>query len=147
MNDPIAILKQDHREVAAMLKTLAAGRPGARRQATVDKLVGALGLHMQIEEDDIYPLVAKLVDREDAEEGGIEHQLMRDGISRVEQLVAAPGFGAAVAMLTAGIKHHVREEEHDMFPALKRKLDRESLRALGDEVAAAKKGSRAARKG
>jgi hypothetical protein len=42
-------------------------------------------------------------------------------------------------MLTAGIKHHVKEEEHEMFPDLKKKLDRPDLLALGDEVQAAKK--------
>ena len=43
-------------------------------------------------------------------------------------------------MLTAGIKHHVKEEEQEMFPALKRKLDRDELVALGDTVANATKG-------
>jgi hemerythrin-like domain-containing protein len=139
MNDPVAILKRDHREVEAMLKTLAASKPGARRQATVDKLAKALALHMEIEERDVYPLVARLVDKEDAEEGAIEHDLARTGVGKIQELVDEPGFGAAVAMLTAGIKHHVKEEEHEMFPALKRKLDRDRLRELGDEVAAAKK--------
>jgi hypothetical protein len=44
---------------------------------------------------------------------------------RGEELVDEPGFGA-VAMLTAGIKHHVKEEETEMFPELKKKLDRAS---------------------
>jgi hypothetical protein len=34
---------------------------------------------MRIEEADIYPLIAKLVDEEDAEEANIEHGLARDG--------------------------------------------------------------------
>ena len=42
-------------------------------------------------------------------------------------------------MLTAGIRHHVKEEEQEIFPELKKKLDREQLRDLGDEVAADKK--------
>jgi hypothetical protein len=42
-------------------------------------------------------------------------------------------------MLTAGIKHHVKEEETEIFPELKRKIDRDELRDLGDRVAAAKK--------
>ena len=62
-----------------------------------------------------------------------------DGLDKLQELVDEPGFGAAVAMLTAGIKHHVKEEEHEMFPDLKKNLDRPDLLALGDEVQAAKK--------
>lgn len=146
MNDPVAILKRDHREAAAMLKTLAASKPGARRKATVVKLTDALSLHMKIEEKSVYPLVEKLIGKEDAKEADIEHGLARDGLTQINKLVDEPGFGAAVAMLTAGIRHHVKEEETEMFPKLKRKLDRDSLASLGDEVAAAKKPSRAPRK-
>ncbi len=143
MNDPVAMLKRDHREVAAMLKTLADSKPGARRQATVKKLSSALQLHMRIEEQDIYPLVAKEVGEEEAEEANIEHGLARDGITKMEELVSEPGFGAAVAMLTAGIKHHVKEEETEIFPELKRNLDRIELADLGDQIARAKKAGNA----
>jgi len=125
-----------------MLKTLDASRPGARRAATVKKLTDALSLHMEIEEQRVYPLVEELVDREDAEEANIEHRLAREGLEQLNELVARPGFGAAVAMLTAGIRHHVKEEETEIFPKLKKKLDRETLRTLGDAVAADKKQSR-----
>jgi hemerythrin-like domain-containing protein len=149
MNDPVALLKKDHREVAAMLTALADSKPGARRRATVDKLVTALGLHMEIEEADVYPLVAELVGSEDAEEATNEHGLAREGLASLQQLVDKPGFGAAVAMLTAGIKHHVKEEEQEIFPDLKRKLDRTQLSELGDEVvkakAAARRNARSAR--
>ena len=73
MNDPVAVLKKDHREAEAMLKTLATSKPGARRRSTLDKLTTALTLHMQIEESDVYPLVAELVGKEDAQEADIEH--------------------------------------------------------------------------
>jgi hemerythrin-like domain-containing protein len=137
--DPIVLLKQDHREAEAMLKTLAASSPGARRKSTLKKLDAALRLHMTIEERDIYPLVAQRLSEEDAKEADIEHGLARDGLGKLQELVDEPGFGAAVAMLTAGIKHHVKEEEHEMFPALKQNLSRPELLALGDEVQAAKK--------
>ena len=101
---------------------------------------------MQIEESDVYPLVAKLVDQEDAKEAGIEHGLFRDGLVSLQKLVDEPGFGAAVSMLTAGIKHHVNEEEHEIFPELKKKLDRDDLIVLGDDVAAAKKAGAAGRR-
>jgi hemerythrin-like domain-containing protein len=142
MNDPIAQLKRDHREVAAMLKTIDASNPGARRRSTLDKLVNSLELHMEIEETAIYPLVTERVDKDDAKEARIEHGLARDGLAKLQELVDEPGFGAAVAMVTAGIKHHVKEEEQEIFPALKKKLDRDELRALGDRVANAEKDGR-----
>ncbi len=143
MNDPIAMLKADHREVAAMLKTLGESeKPSATRRRTTAKLVAALQLHMQIEESLVYPLVARRVGKEEEEEAEIEHRLARDGLSAVSELVDEPGFGAAVAMLTAGIKHHVKEEETELFPELKSKLDRSELADLGEEVAAGKKRKR-----
>jgi hemerythrin-like domain-containing protein len=145
MNDPVAILKRDHREVAQMLKTLDSSKPGARRRQTVDKLTQALELHMEIEERDIYPVVQRVVGEEEAEEAGVEHRLAREGLAELQRLVDEPGFGAAVAMLTAGIRHHVKEEEQEVFPELKRKIDRDELAALGDRVVAAKKPARRSR--
>jgi hemerythrin-like domain-containing protein len=145
MNDPVAILKRDHREVAHMLKTLESSKPGARRRQTVEKLTRELELHMEIEERDIYPVVQRVVGEEEAEEAGVEHRLAREGLSELQRLVDEPGFGAAVAMLTAGIRHHVKEEEHEVFPELKRKIDRDELAELGDRVMAAKKPARRTR--
>jgi hemerythrin-like domain-containing protein len=139
MNDPIAMLKQDHREAAAMLKRLDTSKPGPRRRATVTKLTGALDVHMRFEEAEIYPLLAEKVSRESAEEGTIEHGLAREGLKQINTLVDEPGFGAAVAMLTAGIRHHVKEEETELFPKLKKQLDHDTLAALGDDYAAQKK--------
>ena len=145
MNDPIVLLKKDHREAEALLKALADSVPGARRRAAVKKLDAALQLHMEIEEKFIYPVVERVIGGTEAEEAGIEHGLAREGLADLVRLVDKPGFGAAVAMLTAGIKHHVKEEEKEVFPELKRKLDRPSLAEIGDEVKAAKSPRRARR--
>lgn len=143
MNDPIAILKRDHREAAAMLKTLSESKkPSATRRKTTDKLVQALTLHMEIEEQLLYPIVDARVGHEEEQEAETEHKLARTGLQEMMQLVDEPGFGAAVAMVTAGIRHHVKEEETEVFPKLKKKLDRDELAELGDAVMAAKKGSR-----
>jgi hemerythrin-like domain-containing protein len=140
VNDPIAILKRDHREAAALLRQLAESKkPTATRRKTTDKLVAALQLHMQIEEKFVYPLVAENVGQEEEREAETEHRLARDGLATMVELVDEGGFGAAVAMVTAGIKHHVKEEETEIFPKLKAKLQRSELAKLGDKVAAAKR--------
>jgi hemerythrin-like domain-containing protein len=140
VNDPIAILKKDHREAEAMLKQLAASKPGATRRRVTEKVSAALSLHMEIEERFVYPLVAERVGEEEEREAETEHELARAGVSKMKELVDEPGFGAAVASVTAGIKHHVKEEEKEVFPTLKQNLDRDELARLGDEVAGAKKG-------
>jgi hemerythrin superfamily protein len=139
VNDPIAMLKRDHREAAAMLKELAGSKPGATRRKKTDKLVAALTLHMAIEEELVYPLVAERVGTDEEQEAETEHGLARDGLAEMVKLVDAGGYGAAVAMVTAGIKHHVKEEETEIFPKLKAQLDRDELAALGDAIADKKK--------
>jgi hemerythrin-like domain-containing protein len=94
---------------------------------------------MRVEERYVYPIVPELIDEESETEAEIEHGLARDGLRQLRSLVDKPGFGAAVAMVTAGIKHHVKEEEHEMFPKLKRSLARDDLAQLGDQVVAAKR--------
>jgi hemerythrin superfamily protein len=134
MNDPIAQLKADHREVETLLKTLTNSKPGARRRSTVDKVERKLELHMRIEERLVYPLIPSVLGEEAAEEANIEHGLARSGLAELKRLQDAPGFGASVDMLTAGIKHHVKEEEHEVFPKLKANLDRTQLSELGEAV-------------
>jgi iron-sulfur cluster repair protein YtfE (RIC family) len=134
MNDPIAQLKEDHREVETLLKTLASSKPGARRRSTVAKVDQKLALHMRIEERLVYPLIPSVLGDEAAEEANVEHGLARNGLAELKRLQDEPGFGAAVDMLTAGIKHHVKEEEHEVFPKLKANLDRAQLAELGEAV-------------
>jgi hemerythrin superfamily protein len=146
VNDPVAILKQDHREATTLLRELADSKPGATRRKTTEKVSSALLLHMEIEENLVYPLVAERVGEEEEQEAETEHTLAREGIAKMNELVDEGGFGAAVAMVTAGIKHHVKEEETEIFPQLKEQLERDELAKLGDEVATAKKAGKANRR-
>ncbi len=139
MNDPIAMLRKDHREAEALLKRLEASKTaGPQRREIVDKLDQALSLHMRIEEQLVYPLAERELGEEPVVEADVEHRLARDGMAKMRELVDAPGFGAAVDMVKAGVKHHVKDEESEMFPKLKKHLSRDQLAALGDDVLAMK---------
>jgi hemerythrin-like domain-containing protein len=137
-NDPMRILKADHREVERLLDKLAESEEGAAREEMVDELVFKLGAHMEAEESIVYPPVKREVGEEDEEEAQIEHRLAREGLQKVQQMVEMPGFGAAVEMLKGGISHHVEEEEHELLPELKERLDRDEWLAIGDALARAK---------
>ena len=138
ITDPLRILRADHREVEQLLTRLADTEEGQERQQMVDELQTKLTLHMELEEQMLYPLIADMVGQEDEEEAEIEHTLARDGLEKLVSMAAMPGFGAVVEMLKAGIKHHVEEEEKEILPALKESMDREQWRALGEQLAQAK---------
>jgi hemerythrin superfamily protein len=138
MNDPVAMLKREHREVEEMLTKLQDSNPGARRRSTVEKVAAALTLHMQMEEQVVYPVVKRVVGAEAEEEAEIEHRLAREALAHLQEMVDEPGFGAVVDMLKAGIKHHVKEEEKEVFPKLKKGLDRAELAEMGDQLMAMK---------
>jgi iron-sulfur cluster repair protein YtfE (RIC family) len=144
VNDPIAQLKADHREVEALLKSLANSKPGVRRRSTVAKVERELQRHMRVEERLVYPLIPRILGEEVAEEAETEHGLARNGLAELKKLQDAPGFGGSVAMLTAGIKHHVKEEEHEVFPKLKANLDRTELSELGAAILKERSGRPAA---
>jgi hemerythrin-like domain-containing protein len=138
MNDPMRILKADHREAEKLLKQLSDSEEGSERQKMVDELTMKLTAHMEMEETLIYPTVRESVGQEDEEEAEIEHRLAREGLDKLNSMVEMPGFGAAVEMLKGGIMHHVQEEENELLPELKDAVSREQWTAMGDALASAK---------
>jgi hemerythrin-like domain-containing protein len=120
------------------MTTLGETDEGSERDTLAAELDEALSLHMSIEEELVYPLVAKHVGAEDEEEAEIEHGLAREGLAKVMAMRDVPGFGAAVEMLKGGISHHVEEEESELLPSLKDAVSRDEWLALGDAIAKAK---------
>ena len=114
-------LETEHRQVEELFSKLERAESDDEQRPLVEELVAALTRHMKIEETEVYPEVAK-IDAEMEEEAENEHQLGRDGLATLDSMVGQPGFGAAVAMLKAGISHHVEEEESEVFPALREAL-------------------------
>lgn len=141
--DVLEHLEHEHREVERMLDELEDTEPGDDRAQLILDLEEALRLHMAVEEQHLYPIVADVMDEEHAVEAQVEHDLARDGLAKLKELAEEPGFGAAVDMLRAGIAHHVREEEDEIFPELRDRageriatMDPERLEEESEPVAA-----------
>ena len=94
---------------------------------------------MELEETLVYPLIQREVDKDLAEEAEVEHQLARDGLDQLEELSPdEPGFDGALAMVVAGIEHHVLEEETEAFPGLATSLGAERLAELARQLTSAR---------
>lgn len=111
-------LERQHREAEDLLAQLEEAEEEREQRPLVERLLAAMAEHMEIEEREVYPELAKL-DEEMDEEARIEHGLAREGLATLQQMIGKPGFGAAVAMVQAGIEHHVDEEEGEAFPKLR----------------------------
>ena len=133
-SNPIVMLQADHRRVEALFARIQATDNGEREEL-VRQLLLALKVHMELEENHVYPLLGREVDADLAEEAEVEHQLARDGLAQLEELTPEePGFDAALTMVIAGIEHHVAEEESEAFPRLASQLGADRLTELAQEL-------------
>jgi hemerythrin superfamily protein len=131
--DAIRLLKQDHREVERLVQEFEKAR-SPRKAQIADEICRMLTVHATIEEEIFYPAAREALKDEDlVEEAEVEHQSAKDLIAQIQGSQPSDDrFEARVKVLGEYVKHHVREEEKEMFPQLQgRKID---LQALGEQL-------------
>ena len=112
----------------------------ARRKELADQATIELVRHSVAEEVLVYPEVDRKVSAEEAEHAREEHAEAEETLQRLEKLDADdPAFDDELATLTAEIRHHIEDEEGEMFAHMRQVIDTEELRKLGARVEAFKK--------
>jgi hemerythrin superfamily protein len=111
--DAIALLKADHRQVAAWFKQYQHARSPDRKQALATRICHALKIHTTIEEEIFYPaFLACTADSDMHHEAVVEHAGAKRLIAEIEGSSPSDDyFDAKVTVLSEMIKHHVKEEE------------------------------------
>ncbi len=136
--DAIALLKADHKKVSELFAQFEKSRSTAKKKMLVGQICTELTVHTAIEEEIFYPAVkAALKDKELVPEANVEHGSIKDLIAQVRD-VEPDGemYDARVKVMSEFVKHHVKEEQNEMFPkAKKTKLD---MYELGARMAARK---------
>ena len=132
-HDATAMLKADHKLVAKLFTEYENTNSVAKKKQLVEEICKELTIHAQIEEEIFYPAVQKaLKDHELVPEATVEHNTLKDLIAQVKD-VEPDGdmFDAKIKVLSEYVKHHVKEEESEMFPEAKSsKLDMNELGTL-----------------
>jgi len=140
---PVAIemLEADHRKVEMLFDQYEdekedMGEDGKRELA--QRICMELKVHTRIEEEIFYPWVRENVDETElVEEATVEHQSAKDLIAQLEGASEIDEtFDAKVKVLGEYVKHHVQEEENEMFPQVQ--SQQEELDELGQEMTARK---------
>jgi hemerythrin-like domain-containing protein len=112
----------------------------ARRKDLTDQVTIELVRHSVAEEVLVYPQVEDKVSREEAEHAREEHAEAEETLHRLEKLDADdPAFDDELATLMAEIRHHIEDEEGQMFAHMRQAIDADELRKLGSRVEAFKK--------
>jgi hemerythrin superfamily protein len=133
--DAIQLLRADHRKVQALFDQFEKARGDDKKAELAQEICAELKVHAQIEEEIFYPAARKALKEQDLiDEATVEHASAKDLIAQIEQARAGDElFDAKVTVLGEYIKHHVKEEQNELFPQVKKtKLD---LKALGRELA------------
>jgi hemerythrin superfamily protein len=142
--DAITLLKNDHKTVNELFKKFErAGDTAYKTKAKlVEKIIHELAVHAAIEEVAFYPFVKGASDdlTDDVLEALEEHHVVKWLLSELEGMDPKDErFDAKVTVLIENVRHHVTEEEQDMFPRVRKMLSRTDLQELGDALAETKK--------
>jgi hemerythrin superfamily protein len=136
--DAIALLRADHRLVSELFEQFEKSRSATKKKALVQQICAELTVHAQVEEEIFYPAVkAAMKDKELVPEARVEHETLKWLIAQVEG--AQPDgedYDAKVKVMSEYVKHHVKEEQNEMFP--KAKKTRLDMAELGARIAARK---------
>jgi hemerythrin-like domain-containing protein len=143
--DAIALLKEDHRKVRALLSELeeTTERASAKREELLATIEQELTIHTKIEEEIFYPAFRDAAEKKDDKdlyyEAVEEHHVVDLVLPEIKETDAdSEEFGAKAKVLKDLVEHHAEEEETEMFPRAQKLMDREELIRLGGELAQAK---------
>ncbi len=143
MPDAIVLLKNDHKTVEKLFKQFEGLGPNAvkTKRKVVDQIIEELSVHAAVEEQWFYPAVRTQVPdlEDDVLEGLEEHHIVKWTLDELKDLPAdAERFDAKVTVLIESVRHHVEEEETEIFPDVRKALGRKALQELGDQLEKAK---------
>lgn len=119
--DAIALLKADHEAVSRMFAEYEKSRSVADKAALIAEICAALSVHARIEEEIFYPAAkGALKNKSLVPEASVEHAGMKDLIAQLEGVEHDGAVvDARVKVLSEYVKHHVKEEQDEMFPKLR----------------------------
>jgi hemerythrin superfamily protein len=128
------LLRRDHKQVLTLLKQFEKAEAEDEQRDLCEQIVSELTAHTEIEERVFYPYLLDATAREDLfQEAAIEHQTAKNLLEQLPQeQVGTPRFKAMVRVLGEYVRHHVQEEENEIFPQVEKTgVD---LQALGQAL-------------
>jgi hemerythrin-like domain-containing protein len=141
--DLFRLLKEDHKTAQDEIKRMLEEYEESKELSMDDRrhLCRMLYTHMEMEEKFLYPVLLK---HKDTEEIGklsqVEHEEAKRLVDKImNEKVDFAHCQVSLEMLQLAIKHHVEEEEQEMFPLIKETLEQDEIERIGKEMQSYKK--------
>ena len=138
--DAILFLKQEHQKAKAAFEGVLKAAPGARGQLWA-KLQPELEAHEQIEDACLYEPVARDAGKTDAklaewpEKHENEVETVEGLINELKKLDPKDAAWLTKVKAVHGkLEGHIKEEEEDIFPRIKRAWDEKKLKEAGTDM-------------
>ena len=132
------LLKKQHKSVKALFKQVEDTEDGRRRRQLMDEIANELKMHTQIEEEIFYPAVREIGSskaEEMVDESYEEHHVVDLVLAELPNVDPEDErFAAKMTVLSELVEHHAEEEEDEMFPMAEKKLGKERLQQLGEQM-------------
>jgi hemerythrin superfamily protein len=134
--DVLALLQRQHDEIRSRFEEFdgLSSRASKKKDELVRSIITDLVKHAEIEEQVFYPAVRDELDGlgDELDEDLEEHHAAELLLSELDGVSSdAPRFDAKVKVLQENVRHHMEEEESDLFPKVREGLDERRRRELG----------------
>ncbi|HVR64775.1 MAG TPA: hemerythrin domain-containing protein [Polyangia bacterium] len=132
----VDMLESQHREVEDLFERLEKAEDGSdEKEDYFDQLADNLAIHAAIEEHQFYPAVKHRRTEDILLESLEEHLAVKRVLADLlDTDIGDPTFNAKIKLLKETVAHHVKEEESDLFPKVKKLFSEDELEALGEDM-------------
>lgn len=115
------LLHQDHQRVRDLFFQFKESEEDEKEEL-VDEILTELYIHSTVEEEIVYPAVAKEADEAEdlVDEAETEHRVVKFLMAELSEMASEEDqYEAKVTVLCELVGHHIREEEKEMFKKLR----------------------------
>lgn len=120
----IQLIKQQHKEVDKLFAAIEKADDTQEKKQLFDQVAAMLVAHDAMEREIFYPACEKRLGLDDVlGEALVEHGLVEFSLYQADIARGKKGFEFRLSVLTEVVKHHVKEEEHELLPKIAKELD------------------------
>jgi len=112
------MLREDHKKVKGLFEEFEQAGDAKSKQRIVEEALAELEVHAKLEEDLIYPALRPEIEEDDLMDEALEeHHVVHVLIGELKKMKPSDErYDAKFTVLAENVRHHIKEEESEMFP-------------------------------